>query len=386
MGASYTGASFTAQVIRFYTSTRAVVKVAGTRSDGVVFSFYTVLAKVNVSGASSAESPTGTWKLRGNQRDISVSVAARAMRQIELNPNQVIPSGYFSALVPAVSIGYGSATTIFASHGGNATAPGTTCTGSACSFVRVTGPGLSVPLIYKRNAVDASCNVSLVVVPSIASSPTSCTTVFKLNGVAIDSNKSLDVAFDPAVRASSLGGSVASIANYTASGKASVDAAISQIAPYSPYVFEIYDGTTGNTTYYVERLRGRPLTTTELSKIKWLDLTQSSINKLLPVALSTGSFTGGNSISFDWTRSQGTLPAYGTFTQFQASNNGNTLVAVNQTIPVSSSLGTLSATITVPNNGTFPAAPSNVGRSWFGLMSMNAENDSSVYSAWSYNN
>jgi hypothetical protein len=386
MSSTYTGSTFTTQVIRFYTNTRALVKIAGKRSDGVVFSFYSVIAKVNVSGGASTESTSGNWMLKGNQRDISVAINARAMRQVELNSTFAVPSGYFSTLVPKIDIAYGSASTIFATHGGNASNPGVTCTGSACSFVRVSGPALTTPLIYKRNAVDASCNVSLVLATSISASPASCTSVFKINGVAIDSSKSLDVAFDPAIRTSNLGGSIGAIANYTSSGKASVDTAIAQIAPYAPYIFEIYDGTTGNTTYYVERLRGRPLTTAELTKIKWLELTEASKNQLLPTTLSNGSYAGGNSITFEWTRSQGMLPAFGTFTQFQATQNGNTLVAVNKQIPVSGSFGTQSATITVPNAGTFPAAPSNVGRSWFGLTSLNADSDSTIYSAWSYSN
>lgn len=393
MSSTYDGATFKKpEIIRFYTPTRALVKISGLRTDGVYFSLLTVVSKVTVSGNTSSESSNGTWQLTGNQRSFNVGITGMAMRQIEVNSSYSIPSGYFSAISPFIDLTVNNlSSTIFASSGGNASNPGTSCTGSACSYVNVTGPGLPVAgLFYKRNTSNSSCNTQLVLAVDITTnmSGAGCTSVYKLNGVAIDPNKSLDVAFDPSVRANSQGGSIAAIANYTASGRASVDAVIGAIIPFTPYVFKIYDGTTGNTTYIVERLKGRPPTTTELAKYQWLELNQATLDQMYSTAANP--FPGGATINIGWTRSAFALPAKSAYIQFQSSTQS--LVSLNKNLPVSSTIGSVTASIT-NTSGVFPSAPtaSTVpsvayrGRSWIGVQGRDPS-DTVIYSAYSYSN
>ena len=391
MSATYDGATFKKpEIIRFYTPTRALVKISGMRADGVYFSLLTVVSKATVSGSSSTESSNGTWMLTGNQRSFNVGVSGMAMRQIELNSGYAVPSAYFSAVSPFIDITVNNlSSTIFASAGGNASNPGTSCTGSACSYVNVTGPGLPDDgLFYKRNTANASCNTQLVLAIAITTDMTAsnagCTSVYKLNGVAIDSGKSLDVAFDPSIRTSSQGGSIASIANYTASGKAAVDTTIAGISPFAPYVFKIYDGTTGTTSYIVERLKGRPPTTPELVQYRWLELNQATLDQMYSTA--TNPFPGGATINIAWTRSQFALPAKSAYIQFQSSNQS--LVSLNRYLPVSSTVGAVTASIT-NTSGVFPRAPtastSGGGRSWIGVQGKDPS-DTVIYSAYSYSN
>ena len=393
MSATYDGATFKKpDLIRFYTPTRALVKISGIRSDGVYFSLLTVVSKVTVSGNTSSESANGTWQLTGNQRSFNVGISGMAMRQIEVNSSYSIPSGYFSAISPFIDITVNNlSSTIFAQSGGNASNPGTTCTGSACSYVNVTGPGLPVGgLFYKRNTSNTSCNTQLVLAVDITTnmSGAGCTSVYKLNGVAIDSSKSLDVAFDPSIRVNSQGGSIASIANYTSSGRAAVDAVIGAITPFTPYVFKIYDGTTGNFTYIVERLKGRPPTTGELAKYQWLDLDTATLDQMYSTAANP--FPGGATINIGWKRSTFALPAKSAYIQFQS--NTQPLVSLNKSLPVSSTIGNVSATIT-NTSGVFPSAPtaSNMpsgtyrGRSWIGVQGKDPS-ETVIYSAYSYSN
>ena len=393
MSTTYDGATFKKpEIIRFYTPTRALVKISGLRTDGVYFSLLTVVSKVTVSGNTSSESSNGTWQLTGNQRSFNVGITGMAMRQIEVNSSYSIPSGYFSAVSPFIDLTVNNlSSTIFASSGGNASNPGTSCTGSACSYVNVTGPGLPVAgLFYKRNTSNSSCNTQLVLAVDITTnmSGAGCTSVYKLNGIAIDPTKSLDVAFDPSIRANSQGGSIAAIANYTASGRASVDAVISTITPFTPYVFKIYDGTTGNTTYIVERLKGRPPTTSELAGYQWLELDQPTLDQMYSTAANP--FPGGATINVGWTRSTFALPAKSAYIQFQSSTQS--LVSFNKILPISSAIGSVTASIT-NTSGVFPRAPtaSTVpsgtyrGRSWIGLQGRDPS-DTVIYSAYSYSN
>ncbi|MBU3556831.1 hypothetical protein ICN18_04230 [Polynucleobacter sp. Ross1-W9] len=393
MNTTYDGATFKKpEIIRFFTPTRALVKISGLRADGVYFSLLTVISKVTVSGNTSSESPNGTWQLTGNQRSFNVGITGMAMRQIEVNSSYSIPSAYFSAISPFIDLTVNNlSSTIFASSGGNASNPGTSCTGSACSYVNVTGPGLPVAgLFYKRNTSNSSCNTQLVLAVDITTnmSGAGCTSVYKLNGVAIDPNKSLDVAFDPSIRANSQGGSIAAIANYTASGRASVDAVIGAITPFTPYVFKIYDGTTGNTTYVVERLKGRPPTTAELAKYQWLELDQATLDQMYSTAANP--FPGGATINIGWKRSAFALPAKSAYIQFQSSTQS--LVSLNKNLPVSATIGSVTASIT-NTSGVFPSAPtaSTVpsgtyrGRSWIGVQGRDPS-DTVIYSAYSYSN
>lgn len=393
MSAAYDGATFKRpEIVRFYTPTRALVKISGLRTDGVYFSLLTVVSKVTVSGSTSTESSNGTWQLTGNQRSFNVGITGMAMRQIEVNSSYSIPSGYFSALSPFIDITVNNlSSTIFASSGGNASNPGTSCTGSACSYVNVTGPGLPVAgLFYKRNTSNSSCNTQLVLAVDITTnmSGAGCTGVYKLNGIAIDPTKSLDVAFDPSVRANSQGGSIAAIPNYTASGRASVDAVIGTITPFTPYVFKIYDGTTGNTTYIVERLKGRPPTTSELAKYQWLELDQATLDQMYSTAANP--FPGGATINIGWRRSAFALPAKSAYIQFQSSTDP--LVSLNKVLPISSTIGNVTASIT-NTSGVFPRAPTAStafsstyrGRSWIGLQGRDPT-DTVIYSAYSYSN
>jgi len=388
MTAVYDGATFSRpEIIRFYTPTRALVKLSGTRTDGVVFSLQTVIEKATVSSNVSTESANGTWQLVGNQRSYNVSISGMAMRQVELNSNYSIPSGYFSAFSPLIDITVNNlANTVFSAQGGNATNPGTSCSGSACSYVAVYGSGLpNNGLIYKRNTSNSSCNTQLVLATNLASTPSSCTSVYKINGIAVDPTKNLNAAFDSVV-GNSQGGSIASIVNYSTTGRAAVDTTISGIAPFAPYVFKIFDGTTGNTTYIVEHLRGRPPTTAELANYKWLELSSATLNQMY--STGTNPFPGGASINISWTRSQFALPAYSSYTQFQSQTAS--LQSLSLGLPVSSLVGLVSATITNPN-AAFPAAPTANqsspygGRSWIGLTAKD-QTDTKIYSAWSYSN
>ena len=393
MNATYDGATFKKpEIIRFYTPTRALVKISGLRTDGVYFSLLTVVSKVTVSSNTSSESVNGTWQLTGNQRSFNVGISGMAMRQIEVNSSYSIPSGYFSAISPFIDLTVNNlSSTIFASSGGNASNPGTSCTGSACSYVNITGPGLPVAgLFYKRNTSNSSCNTQLVLAIDITSnmSGAGCTSVYKLNGIAIDPTKSLDVAFDPSIRVNSQGGSIAAISNYTASGRASVDAVIGAITPFTPYVFKIYDGTTGNTTYIVERLKGRPPTTVELAKYQWLELDQPTLDQMYSTAANP--FPGGSTINIGWKRSAFALPAKSAYIQFQSSTQS--LVSLNKNLPVSSTIGSVTASIT-NTSGVFPSAPtaSTVpsvayrGRSWIGVQGKDPS-ETVIYSAYSYSN
>ena len=395
MSATYDGATFKKpEIIRFYTPTRALVKISGIRTDGVYFSLLTVVSKVTVSGNTSSESVNGAWQLTGNQRSFNVGISGMAMRQIEVNSSYSIPSGYFSAIAPLIDITVNNlSTTVFQDSG----KPSSSCassqsgTGSACSYVNVTGPGLpAAGLFYKRNAANSSCNTQLVLAINRDSdmSNAGCTSVYKLNGVAIDSSKSLDVAFDPNIRADSQGGSIAAIPNYTASGRASVDSVISAITPFTPYVFKIYDGTSGNTTYIVERLKGRPPTTAELAKYKWLELDQPTLDQMYSTA--PNPFPGGATINIGWKRSAFALPAKSAYIQFQSSTQS--LVSLNKNLPVSSTIGSVTASIT-NTSGVFPSAPtaSTVpsttyrGRSWIGVQGKDPS-ETVIYSAYSYSN
>ena len=392
MSATYDGATFKRpEIIRFYTPNRALVKISGIRADGVYFSWITVVSKVTISGNTSSESSNGTWQLTGNQRAFNVAISGMAMRQIELNSSYSVPSAYFSAISPFIDLTVNNLTsTIFASSGGNASNPGTSCTGSACSYVNVTGPGLPVAgLFYKRNTSNSSCNTQLVLAVDITTdmSGSSCTSVYKMNGVAIDPGKSLDIAFDPSIRANSQG-SIAAIANYTSSGRASVDSVIGAITPFTPYVFKIYDGTTGNTTYLVERLKGRPPTTGELAKYQWLELDQPTLDQMYSTAANP--FPGGATINIGWKRSAFALPAKSAYIQFQSSTQP--LVSLNKYLPVSSTIGSVTASIT-NTSGVFPSAPtastvpsgSYRGRSWIGVQGKDPS-ETVIYSAYSYSN
>ena len=372
MSADYDNSTFTKpEIIRFYSPNRALAKFTGTRTDGVQFSFISVVGKIS-SGNPSTESSTGTWTLWGNQRTYSVAISGQAMRQVELNPNAIVPSGYYSTLTINISPYHRA----FASVGGDASTPGTTCTGSACSYVKVSGPGLNTPLIYKRSP---SC-VGMALTVDIAHAPGSCTSVFKLNGVAVDPTKNLAMAFDPAIRTSNQGGAIATIANYSTTGMSSVDSSISSVLPYSPYVFEIHNGVTNSVTYIVERLRGRPPTTDELSKYKWLELTDATLAKMQPGA---NEFAGGSSIDISWTRSKDALPAFSTFVQFQQTSVFSTLVSQSSGFPVSNNVGTINATV-VNHNANFPSPiVGGGGRSWIGLMARTTDGTLN-YSAWSY--
>jgi hypothetical protein len=389
MTSSYDGATFSRpQIIRFYTPTRALVKISGTRADGIVFSLQTVLSKLAGSTWASAESSSGTWQLTGNQRDFGVRVTAEAMRQIELNPNYYAPSGYFSSLNFSFDITVNNlANTVFAQTGGDASNPGVSCSGSACSYVNVTGPGLPVAGIFlkRANITNTSCNTTLELAYSISTNMASagCTNLFNLNGIAIDPTKDLRADFNAGDN-SSRNGFNATIPNYLTTGIAATDAIIASIPPFAPYVFKIYDGTSGNTTYIVEHLRGRPPTTSELASYKWLELSQATIDQMS--SAGANPFPGGTSINISWNRSQAALPAYSTYTQFQSSTAS--LVSLSRSIPTSASVGLVSATIT-NTSGTFPAAPtantSGGGRSWIGLSGKDI-NDTVIYSAWSYDN
>ena len=188
------------------------------------------------------------------------------------------------------------------------------------------------------------------------------------------------MAFDPAIRTSNQGGAIATIANYSTTGMSSVDSSISSVLPYSPYVFEIHNGVTNSVTYIVERLRGRPPTTDELSKYKWLELTDATLAKMQPGA---NEFAGGSSIDISWTRSKDALPAFSTFVQFQQTSVFSTLVSQSSGFPVSNNVGTINATV-VNHNANFPSPiVGGGGRSWIGLMARTTDGTLN-YSAWSY--
>jgi hypothetical protein len=157
---------------------------------------------------------------------------------------------------------------------------------------------------------------------------------------------------------------------------------------FTPYVFKIYDGTTGNTTYIVERLKGRPPTTSELTKYQWLELDQATLDQMYSTA--PNSFLGGATINIGWKRSAFALPAKSTYIQFQSSTQP--LVSLNKNLPVSSTIGSVTASIT-NTSGVFPSAPtaSNVpsipyrGRSWIGVQGKDPS-ETVIYSAYSYSN
>ena len=380
----YTGSTFTTQVERYYTNTRALVKVMGKRPDGAGFSFKTVLTKVTVSGGTSTESATGSWMLKGNQRSVSLSMLVRARRQIQLNTNYPIPSAYFTGLSFYIDPLTSPA---FSLHGGDASAPGASCTGSACSYVRVSGPGMTTSVLLKRNAQVPGCDFGLALVQSVSSSPQGCSGGYQVNGVTMDAARSQALAnqFDPIVRPSYSALNNAAISNYATTGWITQDAVIAQMSPQSPYVFEVYDGIAQQTKYYVDRLAGRLLTTAEVAASHWLDLSQNSINQLYPPSLSSSGFPGGDAFTFQWQRPPGAYPVSTVFIWF---NNNNTAQQVWGRIMFSGSpsLGVQSFTAHSPSGVTYPALGTSNSGNMIQLIGDGVDGDTPTVSTWGYGN
>lgn len=410
MSSTYDGATFNnPEIIRFYSPTRAYVKISGTTTTGVSFSFYSVVARVTVSGGASTESTSGTWQLRGDQRSIFLRINAEAMRQVEWNPNAPVPSGYYSGITPTINLNSTAMQTAFAVSGGSSASNGS-CTGSAsCSYVLISGPGIPIPgLIYKRNTFNAGCGLALV--PSfttVVSPSTGCTTLFKMNGIpvnaanmatfasAFQNTNGMAITIGTGTTNTYTTGQSVSGA-YSTQTVAAIDAIITAIPAYAPYTFQIYDGTSGTSTFYTVRLRGRPPTTGELANYQWVNLTTATSNLMQPACIvgSSASFAGGSSIPVAWTQTTTTLPVYGTYVQFTNQANQGNLLSVGSSFAPVNTVGTVTQTINATSGHTFPSAPiptsdptlgsgTTGGRSWIGTDGRSAD-DTIVYSANSF--
>ena len=346
------------EIIRFYSPTRAQVKVSGTRTDGQQFNFTTVVAKVTVTGTTSAESATGTWMMRGNQRAYWMFVNAVAEKRDELNANASVPSGYSSGLNLYFDLldGNGAALPVFANAG---------------TYVKVTGPGLPAAGVILKKSI-GTCGYLTIVSESgdTAKTKNNCASYFRLTGTAQDATKSAayDAQFDST--------NTAVHGPQFAAGKAS-DASIMAINAFDAYTFTLHDGTNSTDTTFIERLRSRPLALTEVPKVHW-NVLSANTKALLDPASAT-AFTGGSSINVSWTPQPNTAPTSVLNVQFK--NNG-TLVATNPGVSPKVS----SSAVAAPTGTSFPAAGNGTSSKDFDYISLNSRNkeDMQIFSATSY--
>lgn len=298
MGASataYDNAKFLKpEIVRFYsnsvTDSRALVRFGLQRSDGVGEWFMTVAEKSANTG--------DTWKLRGNQRDYRVFVNGYVNREEQLrgrgSGSTARPKGAYYHSGINLYFGINNATTV-----------------QSVKFVRVKGPGLPTAGVYLRYL--SGCDSNYVIAASATSTPTACTSTYRLQYRKATSgdpeNFATQSGFDSALNTTD--------AYYAQPAKS--DSEIQAIAPFSAYRFEVFRYTNNTVVpdmVYVERLRSRPIAlgtnetlgSSEVDKLVF-NVGMSETVKNLIDPLSGFAFTGGNSFPLTWVNIAGAPPA-----------------------------------------------------------------------------
>jgi len=327
------------EVIRFFSSERALVKLSAVRADGIQISFRTVLEKSANTG--------NAWKLRGNQRPYFMFVNGVAERRIQFaRPGSTAPASYYAsglALYFDYSIGSASATV---------------------SYVKVTGPGLPAGgQILRRGP--AGCDEYFVVTnttpPAALPNGQPCTGYLRLTSKALDGS-----ATDP--NAASFG----TLPQFAAAKVSDADI-VSTIKPLSAYTFEVHE-VGGAVRTFVERLRGRPAMLSEIDNVRWNVLADSIQAAMQP---SATPFMGGN-VTIGWVPQANTPPVQHVQVQIRTTNS-STLAQDMQSVPIAATSKVLTNA-----NGTPPGFPAiatspTSGFNFVQLISRN-RNDMQIFS------
>jgi hypothetical protein len=364
---TYDNAKFMAPaVIRFFsnsaTDTRALVKFALTRADGVVESFTTVGEKSTATG--------GVKKLRGNQRLFKVFVNGFVNKRVEIaNKNSTNPKSTF----------YSTGINFFLGmvEGGAGGTSGASTTGRKVGYVNVTGPGLPAAGLFLRPTL-AGCDSYYAIATSATATPPRCTSLYRMSSRAASATDTDNF--------SSLYGN-ATRADFPAAPVS--DANLLAIKPLSAYTFKLFNTSGVLIATYIERLRSRPLTMGtvanldgEIDKVRWNTLSADTITAL---DTSQGkAFVGGNPSSFavKWTNQPNTAPTYSVQVQSQqaTSPTATSLFQDQIFVPFSASSGALT-------NGTqgWPNMNST-STTGFNLVQLISRNqfDTQLFADWIY--
>ncbi len=269
------------EIIRFYSSTaadtRALIRFTMVRTDGVVESF-------DIVGERSTANTAGVAVLRGNQRLFKVFVTGYVHKRVQIaNKGTVAKAGTF----------YGTGIQVYVGmrEGGAGGTAGTSNTGRAVGFVKVTGPGLPSAGLFLRPTL-AGCDSYYSIAVSATSTPTRCVSLYKLASRAATTTDTDNFAanFGDATRPDF----AAAMAN---------DTAILAIQAYASYKFELFNTSSALVATYYERLRSRPATmgtiarkSGEIDKMIWNTLSPDTV-ALINAPAGT-AFAGGNPSSF----------------------------------------------------------------------------------------
>ncbi|MBI4516102.1 MAG: hypothetical protein HY699_09855 [Deltaproteobacteria bacterium] len=340
------GAKFNkVDVLRLFTSQRALVALSAARTDGVVISWRSVRENSAATG--------NTWKLRGNQRPYFMYVNGVAERRIQLPRADATPSAYTSGL----NLYFDSA-----AGGANDATPGTA---TGVSYVLVKGPGLpSAGQILRPGP--AGCGESFVLAASPPPAPLAatqpCTSYLKLASRAVASGAS-----DPNA------GSFGSAPDF-APAAVSDGEIVSTMQPMAAYTFEVHR-TDGTLITFVERLRGRPPTRQEMGSVGWnvlSDATQASM-----VGGSSQSFGGGN-FTVAWVPQANTPPVTNVLVQIKTDSASAVLQDKQDVAPGAS-------TATLTNGGAgLTAASGATGGYQFVQLGSRTHSDMQILSSWKY--
>ncbi len=307
--ANYDGAVFgKPEVIRFYSSTaadtRALIKFSLVRADGLSESY-------NIVGERSTANTAGVKSLRGNQRLFKVVVNGFVNKRTQIaNKGTIAPAGTYYSTGIQFYVGM--------QEGGAGGTAGTSNTGRAVGFVKVTGPGLPAAGLFLRPTL-AGCDSSYAIAVSATSTPPRCTSLFRAASRAVTTTDTDNFAalFGNATRPDFAAAQVS-------------DATISAIQPFTSYKFELFNTSSVLVATYYERLRSRPATMGtiagkdgEVDKLRWNTLSTDTV-ALINTPAGT-AFSGGNpsSLTVKWKNEANTAPTFSV--QVQSNPTGNTL-------------------------------------------------------------
>lgn len=306
------------QVIRFFDSTHALVKLVLDLTNGIHYPLTTVA--VDIGG--------GIWRLRGNQHHFFTFTNSVAEKRDELNTNASLPSAYTSGLNLYFDATAGDAATVFSNPD---------------SYAKVAGPGLPVAGIILQQSAGTCAYLTIqsetgtpAATGSLTGHKNTCGSYFRLTGIAQDPTKVATYA--------TVFSNVSANHNQNFRDGAVSDATLLTIHPFDAYTFTVHDANTSTDTAITEYLRSRPLTTAELPYVHWNVLSNATKASIDPA--SVAAFTGGASFPVSWVPQPLTPPVTGVNVQVRA---GGPIVANNPRVSPLSSSTSVTASVNFPS-------------------------------------
>ena len=323
------------EIIRFYSNTasdtRALIKFALTRPDGVVKSFATV-------GEKSTAKTGDAKMLRGNQRKFRLFVNGYVHKRTEIearNASNPKSTFYFTGINLYFGLVEGGA-------GGTASGTAPSDGSRKVAYVKVSGPGLPAAGVF-LNPLLSGCDSNYAIAADATTAPANCTSLYRMSSRAA-------TASDTDNFASKYGNTTSPDPAFPSAKM--TDAQLLQIKPLSAYKFEIWQTNNATTTpdyVYIERLRSRPYTMGtaaaqdgEIDKVRWNTLSADTIAALDPIAVPGAAFVGGKPSSFTlkWTNQPNAAPT-GTIQVQTRKQTGSQLYQDKTDVPFSASSAVL---------------------------------------------